>query len=144
VTHICEWKSVVGYEGWYEVSCCGRIKRIAPGPGTHVGKVLKEYPRPDGYVNIQFCRYCVRDWRTVHSVVAESFIGPCPEGLVVDHGDFNRSNNRYTNLEYVTHLENKTRAMLAGRFQDQTGEKNPNSLTWRLIRGTDSGNLALL
>lgn len=39
---------------------------------------------------------------TIHRVVAECFIGPCPEGYQVDHRDRDSRNNDYRNLRYVT------------------------------------------
>lgn len=44
--------------------------------------------------------------RNVHSLVAEVFIGPRPEGMQVNHKDGNRYNNSVENLEYVTPSEN--------------------------------------
>lgn len=41
-----------------------------------------------------------------HILVAEQFIGIRPDGLVIDHIDRDKLNNRVDNLRYVTHTEN--------------------------------------
>lgn len=41
----------------------------------------------------------------IHRVVAECWLGGCPEGCEVDHKDRNSLNNDYTNLRYVTKSE---------------------------------------
>lgn len=41
----------------------------------------------------------------IHKVVAECWLGECPEGYEVDHRDRNSLNNHYTNLRYVTKSE---------------------------------------
>lgn len=37
------WKKI--HYGAYEISKGGKVRRAKPGPGTHVGKVLKPYKR---------------------------------------------------------------------------------------------------
>lgn len=51
-------------------------------------------------VNIQGKRY------TIHSLVAETFLGPKPPGYIVDHIDGNRKNNSVENLQYSTRGDN--------------------------------------
>jgi hypothetical protein len=46
----------------------------------------------------------------IHQLVAECFIGLCPEGYEVDHIDESRDNNCYTNLQYLTKEENISKA----------------------------------
>ena len=41
----------------------------------------------------------------IHKVVAECWLGECPEGYEVDHIDRNSRNNNYRNLRYVTKSE---------------------------------------
>ena len=101
------WKSVVGWEGIYEVSILGRIRRIKPYYFS-----LK-YPRimkpcmSNGYLNVELHDSPKKFLSIgVHRLVAAAFIGPCPKGKNVNHKDRNRANNRIENLEYLTHREN--------------------------------------
>jgi len=41
----------------------------------------------------------------IHKVVAECWLGECPDGYEVDHIDRNTHNNHYSNLRYVTKSE---------------------------------------
>lgn len=48
-----------------------------------------------------------RRMKKVHKLVAEAFIGPCPDGMEVRHfPDRSTSNNRLDNLSYGTRLQN--------------------------------------
>ena len=44
--------------------------------------------------------------RTVHSLVAETFLGERPEGYDIDHINGDKTDNKAENLRYVTHTEN--------------------------------------
>lgn len=52
---------------------------------------------PYGYMRV-FAR---RGTFLVHTLVAETFLGPKPEGMVVSHVDGDRSNNSVANIRYV-------------------------------------------
>lgn len=52
----------------------------------------------------------------IHKVVAECWLGKCPEGLEVDHIDRNPHNNHYTNLRYVTHSGQMKNRVLSDRI----------------------------
>lgn len=45
----------------------------------------------------------------VHRLVMLAFAGPCPEGMTVDHVDFNPANNVFGNLRYLDEEENRMR-----------------------------------
>lgn len=121
------WKPV--FNGVYEISCLGRARRRQAGPGAQVGKVLRPTKTDDGYLYFIFCingEYIRPVW--VAPLVAGVFIGPCPDGQEVNHCDFDRENNRWDNLEYVTHAKNIEHSRVHGRYVGcSTGELNGNS-----------------
>lgn len=47
--------------------------------------------------------YCKRVM--IHKIVAECWLGECPDGYEIDHIDRNSRNNNYKNLRYVTKSE---------------------------------------
>lgn len=123
---------VPGYEGLYEACSSGRIWSVERETvsGKH-GKPLKYGGKYlDGgfagpYKKAVLCRDGKPWSATVHSVIALAFIGPRPEGLVINHIDGDKLNNRPENLEYCTLSENHIHARLAGLFL-LSGENNPN------------------
>jgi hypothetical protein len=106
------WRPVPGYEGIYRVSNRGRVQRIAPAstdghsPGwAKVGRILKPQPGFGGYLTIRLYADGAFKIRTIHGLVAEAFLGPCPAGKLVAHKDENRLDNRPDNLEFRTKSE---------------------------------------
>jgi len=63
---------------------------------------------PEGYLHHTLVRETAgsRQRIALHILVATTFLGPRPEGLVVAHLDGDKSNNRLENLAYVTQREN--------------------------------------
>jgi len=116
------WLPVVGYEGWYEVSNLGRVKRVRPGRRTRVGKILKPGRNSSGYGSV--CLYVngVRRSRPVHILAATAFIGPYPAGKEVNHKDGIKANCHIENLEYVTQSENSLHAYALGLHKPCRGE----------------------
>lgn len=85
---------------FYEVSNMGKVKSI-----TKVNKkerILKgRLCKSNGYLQIQIIKNV-----TIHSLVAYAFLGPRPDGLLIDHIDRNKQNNCFDNLRYYTKSEN--------------------------------------
>lgn len=109
-TDIEVWKPVVSWEGIYEVSTHGRIRRIAPRGDGHASGFLLGSISSYGYRQIML-RYRGRKVITfVHQIVAAAFLGPCPAGHNVNHKDEVKLNNHLENLEYLTNEENARQA----------------------------------
>lgn len=106
-TEPIEWRPVVGYDGWYEVSSQGDVRRVRGGAGTRVGRPLRAWLTAEtGYPAVTLSRHGKQRKIHVHVIVAAAFLGPCPPGHEVNHKDLNRQNARASNLEYLTRGEN--------------------------------------
>ena len=101
-----EWRPANGYEGVYEISNLGRLKRVGKAPGARVGHILATLLDGHGYAFNVLCRDGVGHRFSIHVLVAAAFIGPRPEGYDINHLDGNPLNNAVTNLEYATRSDN--------------------------------------
>lgn len=108
------WKDIQGYEGLYQVSNLGRVKRVT------TGRILKGGKDKYGYLIVNLYKYSVGSIKTIHRLVAEAFI-PNPENKPqVNHVDENKTNNSLDNLEWMTAKENTnhgTRNERSGKSQ---------------------------
>lgn len=116
-----EWRMVPTHPD-YEASSDGRLRRRTRGRGTWPGRLLKMPPDTGGYptVNIDGS-----PWR-VHVLVAETFLGPIPDGAEVHHVSTNRADASVANLKvepsHLAHMEHHRRKSSGRR---RHGEANP-------------------
>lgn len=106
-----EWHDILGYEGWYQVSNQGNVKRIMPGRRTRPNRLLRRTRGGDGYEHVSLYKHGKEGRASVHFLVCQAFHGPRPDGFEVNHKDGDRTNNRVDNLEWVTHSENTHHAI---------------------------------
>jgi hypothetical protein len=99
-----DWKPIIGWP--YEVSSHGQVRR------TGSLACLKMHAAYYGYRRVVLSWHGKLHTFTVHRLVAEAFIGPRPDGLVINHKDGNAGNNVVSNLEYVTPKQNSQHLQL--------------------------------
>lgn len=101
------WKPIPGYEGLYEVSDCGRVRRMAGSRDCKVTRIRATHDDTHGYPHIALYRDNKEKRCKVHLLVLLAFVGPRPSGKQTNHKDGNRANPHLSNLEYVTPSENE-------------------------------------
>ena len=104
-----EWKPIKGYEGLYEISNLGRIKRV------NYKRMLKNYTnKRNGYEYVGLCKGGIKKTLRVNVLVAEAFIEKLDGSNQVNHKDGVKTNNVVENLEWVTQSENMLHAYKSG------------------------------
>lgn len=122
-----QWKPVVGFEGLYEVSDLGRVRsldrswmQVARGGSLYRhfkrGQMLRPGIASNGYPTVALGR---GNTRTLHSLVADAFLGPCPSNQEVRHKDGRRTNPALDNLEYGTRTQNILDAVKHGTWMSE-------------------------
>lgn len=98
------WKDIPGYEGRYQASTLGRI-RSTMRQKPHV-LTLHTYKNSPYYKVLLINAEGRRKWHRAHRLVYITFIGPIPEGLVIDHISGDRLDNSVSNLRATTVADN--------------------------------------
>ena len=111
------WKPVEGYEGLYEVSNLGRVRKIEY-------RLLKSKSQNGGYQRIGLSKDGKQKQFLVHRLVAEAFI-PNPGKLpIINHRDERPWNNRMENLEWCTHKHNANWGTAPQRVSEHSARKS--------------------
>lgn len=121
------WKDIIGYEGQYQISNTGKVKRLERLTTDSLNrkklvkeKIFLQKPANNGYTRISFGMK--REY--THRLVAIHFI-PNPDNKPeVNHIDGNKENNHVSNLEWVTKLENCRHASETGLINKTSEKRN--------------------
>ena len=95
------WLPVVGYEGFYEVSNLGNVRRVGKTTPLVLCTNNKHH-----YATVSLCKENKKKTHLVHVLVAKAFLGLPKDGYEVNHKNENKLDNRANNLEWVTRKEN--------------------------------------
>lgn len=119
------WKDILEFDGEYQISNFGRLyrkKRVTKSKNGVVKTIPSMYiiPQDNGKGYKQLCVTLNKKRRVfyVHRLVAIYFLNSekTLERPEVNHKDFNRSNNHFLNLEWVSSKRNKEHAYEHGRY----------------------------
>ena len=107
-----QWRNIIGYDGLFQVSNCGRVKRLAYTTKKGIikpEKIVKQYIQRKKYAYVNLIYNCKQDVVLVSQLVATAFLDK-KDGSVI-HIDGDTLNNNASNLIYkgyigVTHNTN--------------------------------------
>ena len=120
------WKDIIGYEGIYQVSDIGQVKRISPSQGTRPNKILSINIDNLGYLYVGLSKNKICKTYRIHRLVLLAFGDQQPSSKhECRHLDGCRTNNKYTNLSWGTRQENMQDAIKHGTAT--IGTKNANA-----------------
>jgi predicted XRE-type DNA-binding protein len=129
------WKKLVGYEGLYDISSRGRVKRlrrvvkIKKSNGSYYDyiiteRILKNSLTTYGYYKISLGPKKDRKSVLVHRLVGITFLVNIDNKPQINHIDGDKTNNNVENLEWVTNQENAIHAHKTGLRKGPIGELN--------------------
>lgn len=117
-----EWRDVIGYEGLYQVSNFGRVKRLEFKVIRNNGrkqiwntKILSQSPRNE-YLRVRLLVNGRKVFKVVHRLVAIAFLENPNHYKEVNHKDENKYNNFADNLEWCDRSYNCSYGSLKERF----------------------------
>ena len=106
------WKNINGYEDRYQVSNFGRVKSKPFVRGNHTGtyvteeKIMKLQKNKKGYLRVSLYKNYKAKMFSVHRLVAEAFLINEMKYKEVNHKDFDKTNNKVSNLEWCSRIYN--------------------------------------
>lgn len=108
-----QWKDIKGYEGLYQVSNYGKVKRLEHKECNSIQEVrilperiLKQTFNFRGYLKVGLSKDNKTKHVFVHRLVAGAFIDNPNNYPQVNHKDEDKTNNCVDNLEWCTNLYN--------------------------------------
>lgn len=131
------WKSIRGYEGLYEISSFGVVKRKT---------VLSVFIR-NGYPSIALSKNGQVKNVYIHRLVADTFILNPLRKKTVNHKDACKTNNKLSNLEWLSDHQNQQHA-IANKLHKRGGKhgmakiKEQDAIEIRRLNGLKKGKIS--
>ncbi len=120
------WIPCLGFEGNYEVSDLGNIRRkLAPtvykdGRVAYFSQtVLKPSVNHKGYYKVHLSVGSKKHSRYLHRLIAQSFLKNEQNKETVNHKNCIKTDNRPCNLEWMTNIENMNHAFQNGIYKER-------------------------
>ena len=129
------WKDIPEYQGFYQISNLGRVKRKKRNVNSFIQKsgfrtisdrICNSQDNGKGYKQIYVSINNKRKLFYIHRLVAIHFIENPDNKPQVNHKDGNKSNNVFNNLEWCSRIENIKHA-IEKKLINAKGENSKNA-----------------
>lgn len=127
------WKKIPGFKDFYEVSNFGNLRSFSSKQNGKMMTLIREYRGKLPLYLKTVLRTADNKNRTrpIHSLVMLAFCGPTPKGMIINHIDGNKLNNRLDNLEFITQGQNIQHAYDHGLREKKFFGISYNSKEWK-------------
>ena len=105
------WKRIKDFETEYVVSSYGKVAAIKQNRKIYI---LSQRLDRAGYMTVRLTKDGQTHTKFVHRLVAEAFVPNPRNKTFTNHFNGNKTDNRFINLEWVSHSENIKHAYLLG------------------------------
>lgn len=113
------WRTIAGYEGYYEVSTDGQVRSLNRTVRSRSGRTKRlkgqqmklTYSKSSGYMVVNLRKFGASEVIPVHILVATMFLPNPYDYPMVNHKDGNKTNNHVENLEWATYSHNNIHAL---------------------------------
>ena len=125
-----QWKDIIGWEGYYQVSDLGNIKSLKRkgvtnyGERDYAGSCVNPIKCKSGYIAVNLTKQGFRQQKHIHVAVLEAFIGERPYKYDACHNNGIRSDCRLENLRWDTRKNNH-----ADKKKHGTTQRNVKKIT---------------
>lgn len=121
------WKEISGYEGIYEISNRGRVRRIKGGVRTRAGLILKPGVYTSGYFFVRLYKSGIGKSFSVARLTGIAFLDNPNNLPQINHKDGVKLHNWVGNIEWCTAAYNAQHALKNGLMHPAKGEKHGRS-----------------
>lgn len=117
-------RDIDGYEGIYMIDESGNVYATRYKEPKIISPFFSKGRNGENkYKRVSLSKHGIRKKYFVHRLVAETYCDGHREGLIVNHKDGNKTNNHFSNLEWVTYSENNIHALENGLASGSLGVK---------------------
>lgn len=143
-----KFKEIPGFGGAYSITQSGQVRsnpRKDSLGRNWKGQALTPWPNRDGHIQVDLRLLGTTVKGYVHRLVLETFVGPCPKGLMGCHNDGVPANNKLGNLRWDTHKSNCQDAVKHGAYLrgEANGSAKLTELDVRWIRYLSAAGVAM-